>query len=355
MTLAESSMTESQPASGQSRILVVDDEKDILEEMQELLENKGFSVSIASSASEALRQLAADPYLNIVISDIRMPLVDGVEMIDRTSGDPALRDRPLRFIMVTGHASLADAQRSIRANAVDFVAKPIDTEQLMQAIGRAAAQIADEFASRRVQRELDAKAETERRQRLAALAQNVTLEALVAAARGAADSAGADTSPALKNLAEVLCRTIDAERHRQGAARDADCLSVATFLFQAARRHGLVAAGYGSEAHPRGIPEPAIEDGGEALVLALKLRGADRFSLEANGNGSSLRLLPVSPQSSGGAGQAGTIEADAALLALQAAEISFSRVGATLTIEDVKPGNEAVTIAFPGPPAGVGA
>lgn len=334
------------PAERQ-RVLVVDDENDILEEMRELLESKGFAVSVAASAADALQQLAADPELNTVVSDIRMPLVDGVEMIDRAMSDPALQDRPLRFIMVTGHATLADAQRSIRASAVDFVAKPIDTGHLLRAIAQAGAQIAEELAARRSRRELAARMESERSQRLAVTAQNVTLEAL-AAARG---PAGSEADSLYGRLADVLRRTVDPQRHSNAAPRSAEVTAVAAFLARAATGLDLSVSSDDVQGERlRGIPAPAVEDAVEAVLLALRLNGADRLSIEVGRDVPyGLRLIPDEADAPADAKAAGPFVAEAAQLALHAAGISLGRVGGTLSIEDLDADRQALRIALPAP------
>lgn len=348
-------MTDPRPVTsdGRQRVLIVDDERDILEEMGELLEKRGLSVRMASSAAEALKLLAGDPDLNTVVSDIRMPLVDGVEMIDRAIHDPALRDRPLRFIMVTGHATLADAQRSIRASAVDFVPKPINTDQLLRAIARAAEQIAEIRSRRSRQRELAAKADAERRQRLEIAAQNVTLEALVAAARGKAGGKAAGLGETLAELADVLRRTVDRDRHRRATPYDRDVApDFAAFLGQAASRLGLAISGSSLDVdakHPRGLPSPPVEDAVEALLLGLKLHGAGSLTVDADfGEGrSELRLLPDAAPHQVAQSEIDPFAAEAARLAFLAAEISLNRIGSMMSIEDADAARHTVLVRLP--------
>ena len=335
--------------------MIVDDEQDILIEMRELLESKGFSVEAAANAAEALKHLAADPQLNIVVSDIRMPLVDGVELIDRAISAPALKERPLRFIMVTGHATLADAQRSMRARAVDFVPKPIDTRQLLQAIERAGAQIAEVRAEQRQQASLVAKMEAERRQRLEVSAQNVTLEALVTSATRPASGAATGVGATLTQLGEVLQRIVDGERHARVAVDAADVATFATFLSQAAAQIGLsISDPDGGAVKPRRIPPPPVEDAVEALLLGLKLRGAAKLALRADTDAgrSSIHLVPEEHLDGIGSAAADPFAVEAAQLALLAADISIGRVGGRMTIEDVDADRQAIAIAFPVSPDG---
>lgn len=341
------------PTEERQRVLIVDDEREILEEMGELLVSRGLSVQMAGSAVEAMKRLAADPELNTVVSDIRMPTVDGLEMIDLAQQDAALRDRPLRFIMVTGHATLEDAQRSIRANAVDFVPKPINVGQLLGAISRASAQISEAQLRRRRQEELATKIDAERRRRLDLSAEVVTLQAraeLIQKSEGAAAGFGTE----LARLADVLRRAVDSERHRTPTLIDKDlALVFAEFLVQVAGHLGFAISGprlgEGGDARHKRLPPPPTEDAVEALLLALKLRGAAALSLSADfGDAmSKLHLLPSAPADKAAPDDIDPFMNEAAQLALLAAEISIGRIGGTMSIENVNDTQQAIQIRLP--------
>mgnify|MGYP003343990426 CR=1 FL=1 len=341
------------PTEERQRVLIVDDEREILEEMGELLESRGLSVQMAGSAVEAMKRLAADPELNTVVSDIRMPTVDGLEMIDLLQKDAALHDRPLRFIMVTGHATLNDAQRSIRANAVDFVPKPINIDQLLEAISRARAQISEARLRRRHREELATKIDTERRRRLELSAEVMTLQAKAEQIQKWGGAAAGFTAE-LARLADVLRRTVDSERHRTPTLIDRDLAPVfAEFLVRVAGHFGFDISGprldEGGDARHKRLPPPPTEDAVEALLLALKLRGAASLSVSADfGDAmSKLHLLPSAPAGKASADEIDLFMSEAAQLALLAAGISVARIGGAISIEDIDDTQQAIQIHLP--------
>jgi len=112
------------------RILVVDDEPDIVEMLQSLLEIEGFTVSTATSGAQALAALAAQPAL--VLLDIMMPDMDGHEVL------AAIRQRPetasLPVLMVTARNDVVDIGGALDAGVNGFVVKPFETENLLRTL-----------------------------------------------------------------------------------------------------------------------------------------------------------------------------------------------------------------------------
>lgn len=122
--------------SGASRVLVVDDEIEITEEAAEILTDEGFACDQASDGRSALEMVLHDPDIAIVVTDLKMPGMDGLEMIRKINlSIPA--DRDLAVIVVTGHAGTAEAIESLRLGAMDFLTKPIDPDHLVHAVRRA--------------------------------------------------------------------------------------------------------------------------------------------------------------------------------------------------------------------------
>ena len=117
-------------------ILVVDDDEDWLAECSFMLETMGLPAIAAASAEEALAH-AANPAISLVIVDYSMPSCDGLELIQQLSVIAAEDGRQIRFIMVTGHATLDVAVGAMRASAVDFLQKPINQDDLKKALQRA--------------------------------------------------------------------------------------------------------------------------------------------------------------------------------------------------------------------------
>jgi DNA-binding NtrC family response regulator len=109
-------------------ILIVDDEKNIRRTVSMVLEGEGYSVEEASSAEEALARLP-DLGADVILLDVQMQGMSGLEALDQLkktsdNGGPTV-------VMISGHATLADAVRAVKAGAYDFLEKPLDRERLI--------------------------------------------------------------------------------------------------------------------------------------------------------------------------------------------------------------------------------
>ena len=114
-------------------LLLVDDDRDLLKATAQTLDLAGFSVTSRTSALEALSSLDRD-YAGVVVSDIRMPAMDGLEFFERIrSIDP---DIPV--ILMTGHGDIPMAVAAIQAGVYDFMTKPFAADRLVQCVRRAA-------------------------------------------------------------------------------------------------------------------------------------------------------------------------------------------------------------------------
>lgn len=117
-------------------ILLVDDDPDCLTEYGEVLVSLGYACTMAGGASDALRQIAEDSGIGIVICDIQMPVMDGITFLDELASRFA-PIRPVVPIVVTGFGSLDCAVQAMRFNAVDFLPKPVGRDDLAAALRRA--------------------------------------------------------------------------------------------------------------------------------------------------------------------------------------------------------------------------
>ncbi|HEY5088942.1 MAG TPA: sigma-54 dependent transcriptional regulator [Polyangia bacterium] len=118
-----------------STIFIVDDEKNIRRTVRMVLEGEGFTVEEASSGEEALARLpevAAD----VLLLDVQLPGISGLDTIERISKLKNQESQPT-IIMISGHATLADAVRATKAGAYDLIEKPLDRERLMVALRNA--------------------------------------------------------------------------------------------------------------------------------------------------------------------------------------------------------------------------
>lgn len=108
-------------------ILLVEDNPFNQQVAQELLENIGMNVMLASNGSEALELLAKQPF-DIVLMDIQMPVMDGFEATRQIRATPELASQCV--IAMTANAMTEDRQRCLSAGMDDFIAKPIFADQL---------------------------------------------------------------------------------------------------------------------------------------------------------------------------------------------------------------------------------
>jgi two-component system response regulator HydG len=115
-----------------ARILIVDDEPDVLGFMQQLLEQRGYAVDAASSGAQALAILS-DKAPALLITDLRMPHLDGIALLAKVRQN----NRELPCIVLTAAGDISTAVRAMRAGASDYLTKPVDVGALLLAVERA--------------------------------------------------------------------------------------------------------------------------------------------------------------------------------------------------------------------------
>lgn len=113
-------------------VLFVDDEKDICDVLSISLSDLGYKVYTAENGQEALR-IIQEVNPPIVLTDIRMPVMDGIELLRRIK----LQNPETEVVMVTGHGDMDLAIKSLKHEATDFIVKPIKDEALEVALKRA--------------------------------------------------------------------------------------------------------------------------------------------------------------------------------------------------------------------------
>ncbi|NUP06529.1 MAG: sigma-54-dependent Fis family transcriptional regulator [Polyangiaceae bacterium] len=136
------------PAIAGARVLVVDDDPGTCELLETMLKGLGYETVTAQSGPEALDALK-DPF-DVVLSDIRMGEMDGVELCEKIHAEwPGLP-----VVMITGFSSFETAVASLRAGAYDFLTKPVDREILAACVARAAKARQLDREIRRLKREV---------------------------------------------------------------------------------------------------------------------------------------------------------------------------------------------------------
>lgn len=118
------------------RLLIVDDEPEIVEELALFLRKKGFRCETAFDGHEALEKIKQDPEIAIVLTDIRMPGIDGLELANRLR-EKWNDQRDLEVIILTGHAGIDQAVEALKMGAVDFLTKPVSLKYLLSTVQQA--------------------------------------------------------------------------------------------------------------------------------------------------------------------------------------------------------------------------
>jgi two-component system nitrogen regulation response regulator NtrX len=126
-------------------ILICDDEKNIRRTLGMVLEGLGHRVHEAGSAEEALALLDTEE-IELAILDVRLPKLSGIEALQRIRAKPELVGLPV--IMISGHASLAEAVHSVQLGATDFLEKPLDRDRVLVSVSNA-------LKNERLQREVN--------------------------------------------------------------------------------------------------------------------------------------------------------------------------------------------------------
>ena len=115
-----------------SKILIIDDEKAIRKTLSEILSFEGYEIEEAADGEEALKMFKSKTY-DVVLCDIKMPKVDGMEFLQQAAEHNA--DTPI--IMISGHGNIETAVEAVKKGAYDFIQKPPDLNRLLITIRNA--------------------------------------------------------------------------------------------------------------------------------------------------------------------------------------------------------------------------
>ncbi|TYT76059.1 response regulator [Desulfobotulus mexicanus] len=115
------------------KVLLTDDETGFVETLSKRLEKRDFRLVAAFSGDEALRTLAENPWVDVVILDVKMPGMDGIETLSRIKLEFPL----VEVIMLTGHATVETAIDGMKKGAFDYLMKPCDIDVLTAKVDEA--------------------------------------------------------------------------------------------------------------------------------------------------------------------------------------------------------------------------
>ncbi len=116
------------------KVLLADDDKSLRRVLQFKLEKQGYAVTAVADGAEALEQIRADRW-DLLLSDIKMPRVDGIELLEQAR---ALQP-DLKIILITAHATVSQAVKAVKLGAFDYITKPFDDDQLFVTVEKALA------------------------------------------------------------------------------------------------------------------------------------------------------------------------------------------------------------------------
>lgn len=127
-------------------VLIVDDEKNTREGLRLLLRDRPLEIRLAADGEEAFQVIRAET-IDLVLADLKMPRLDGLELLKRIK-----RDSPeTEVIILTGHGTIASARDALKQGAYDYLTKPVDIDELARLVDRVIVEknLRDENASLR--------------------------------------------------------------------------------------------------------------------------------------------------------------------------------------------------------------
>lgn len=119
-----------------AKILIVEDETAIAENLEALLSAKGYQVLIANDGAEAVAK-ARKERPDVVLLDVMLPKLGGFDVCKMIVSDPNLAKS--RVIIVTGLGRMGDVESGFQSGAFDYIIKPFDSERLLKKIEKALA------------------------------------------------------------------------------------------------------------------------------------------------------------------------------------------------------------------------
>ncbi len=118
------------------KVLIIEDEQIITKSLQKLLKKEGFIVEIANSGEAALEKIPGQDF-DLIVSDIRMPDMDGIETIKEIRSRLAQANKkPVPEILITGYADEAKYQEALNLKVADYIYKPFDIADFLAAVRR---------------------------------------------------------------------------------------------------------------------------------------------------------------------------------------------------------------------------
>ena len=114
------------------KILIIDDERSIRNSLKEILADEGYEVDVAENGAQGCEMADKEKY-NIIFCDIKMPEMDGMEVLDKLT-EMGIESA---VVMISGHGDIDTAVECIKKGAFDFIQKPLDLNRILITIKNA--------------------------------------------------------------------------------------------------------------------------------------------------------------------------------------------------------------------------
>jgi two-component system chemotaxis response regulator CheY len=111
-------------------ILVVDDSGTVRQQVSMALKQAGFAIVEAADGQEALAAIESNRAIDMVVCDVNMPVLNGLEMVEKVKSNPEHKALPILMLTTEGQPSMI--RRAKEAGAVGWIVKPFDANQLVQ-------------------------------------------------------------------------------------------------------------------------------------------------------------------------------------------------------------------------------
>ena len=111
-----------------AKLLIIDDERGIRNTLREILADEGYEVEVAENGKQGLEMAQTKAY-DLIFSDIKMPEMDGMEVLAALKNADEPADCPV--VMITGHGDVETAVQALKAGAYDFLVKPLDLNRIL--------------------------------------------------------------------------------------------------------------------------------------------------------------------------------------------------------------------------------
>lgn len=119
------------------KVLVVDDDPGLLDEMATTLADEGYCVLQAPDGAAAIKHIENDAHIGVLLTDVRMPDVDGLQLIQQVLARLPVDASGPQIVVVTGHGTMDTVVDALRLKAGDFLCKPVARDDLVSTIRRA--------------------------------------------------------------------------------------------------------------------------------------------------------------------------------------------------------------------------